>query len=152
MASFEAPFAAAVADDENIASLIADPTVNNERLHTLLIDICESKMPEGGDNFLKLLVQNGRVDSLPGIASQFAELVDAERKTVTAQVVSAQELTDAQRNDLLSALEVRLGRSISLSESVDGSLMGGAIVQAGDLVIDGSAAGKLEKLAGALAR
>ena len=145
-------FAAAVADDENIASLIADPTVNSERLQTLLIDICGSKLPEGGDNFLKLLIQNDRVEALPGVAAQFAELVDAERKTVTAQVVSAQELTDVQRNDLLGALEARLGRAVSLSESVDGSLMGGAIVQAGDLVIDGSATGKLVKLAGALVR
>ena len=144
--------AAIVAEDEAVVALVADPAVSNDDLHALLVDICGESLPKGGDNFLKLLVQNDRVESLPGIAAQFAELVDSERRTVTADVVSAQQLTGEQRKDLLDALESRLGRTVSLVESIDESLMGGAIVRAGDLVIDGSASGRLGKLAAVLAR
>ena len=130
----------------------ADPAVSSESLQALLIDICGSSLPVGGENFLRLLVQNDRVESLPGIAAQFAELVDIERKTVTADVVSAEQLTDEQRKSLIGALEARLGRTVSLSESVDEALVGGAVVRAGDLVIDGSASGRVSKLAAVLAR
>lgn len=144
--------AAVVAEDQEIVALVADPAVSNDDLHAVLFDICGDALPKGGDNFLKLLVQNDRVESLPGIAAQFAELVDTERRTVTADVVSAQQLTETQREDLLSALKTRLGRTVSLSESVDETLVGGAIVRAGDLVIDGSASGRASKLAAVLAR
>ena len=144
--------AAVVAEDPEIATLVADPTVSSERLQALLIDVCGDSLPAGGDNLLKLLVQNDRVGSLPSIATQFAELVDMERRTVTADVVSAEQLTDEQRKSLVAALEARLGRTVNLSESVDETLVGGAVVRAGDLVIDGSAAGRLGKLAVALAR
>ena len=144
--------AAAVAEDPEIAMLVADPAFSGDRLQALLFDICGGSLPTGGDNFLKLLVQNDRVESLPGIATQFAELVDIERKIVTADVVSAQQLTDKQRKSLLGALEGRLGRTVSLSESVDETLVGGAVVRAGDLVIDGSALGGAGKLAIVLAR
>ncbi|MBT5032279.1 MAG: F0F1 ATP synthase subunit delta [Proteobacteria bacterium] len=144
--------AAIVAEDQEVAALVTDPAVSSDELHALLFGICGESLPTGGGNFLKLLVQNDRVESLPGIAAQFAELVDLERRTVTADVVSAQQLTDEQRKSLLDALEMRLGRTVSLSESVDETLVGGAIVRAGDLVIDGSASGRLGKLAAVLTR
>lgn len=67
-------------------------------------------------------------------------------------MVSALELTVSQKKDLAAALKQRLGRDISLNVKVDGSLLGGAIIRAGDMVIDGSAVSRLEKLGAELMR
>ena len=74
---------------------------------------------------------------------------DAEG-VLEASMISAQPVTDAQRARIIAALKARLNREITLTVSTDASLLGGAIIRAGDLVIDGSARGKLAKLAVAL--
>ena len=99
-----------------------------------------------------MLVQNGRVEALADIEQQFNELVAKAQAIVNAHVTTAMALTEDQKSSLSSALEARLGMKVEIEETVDANLVGGAIVKAGDLVIDGSAQGRIEKLTTALLR
>jgi len=118
----------------------------------LLIDLAKDALPEGGTNLVNLLVQNDRLGALAEIEQQFGDLVAKAKASVNAEVITAMALTDDQKSALSSALEARLGLKVQLEETVDASLVGGAIVKAGDLVIDGSAKGRIEKLTTALMR
>ena len=97
-------------------------------------------------------MQNDRLDSLTDISQQYTDLVAKAKALVNAEVVTAKPLTDDQKSSLAAALEQRLGLKVELEETVDADLIGGAIIKAGDLVIDGSAKGRIEKLTTALMR
>lgn len=145
--------AALVTADADFAALANDPRVDDTRLSELLLDLCKKSLPkEGGDNFIRLLVQNDRLNALQDIHSQYELLVAEAQQAVNAEVITAKALSDKQKTALSKALEKRLGLKVSLTESVDESLVGGAIVKAGDLVIDGSVQGRIEKLTATLTR
>jgi len=97
-------------------------------------------------------VQNDRLESLVDISQQYGDLVAKAKALVNAEVITAMALTDDQKSSLAAALEQRLGLKVELEETVDADLVGGAIIKAGDLVIDGSAKGRIEKLTSALMR
>ncbi|NND83045.1 MAG: F0F1 ATP synthase subunit delta [Gammaproteobacteria bacterium] len=143
---------AAVAADDDFSGLVNDPRVEADKIADLLIDISAEQLPPGGDNFVRLLVQNDRLEALDDIHQQFTELVAKAQALVNAEVVTAMALTEQQKSALEAALAKRLGLKVSLQETVDASLMGGAVVKAGDLVIDGSAKGRLDKLSTTLLR
>ena len=143
---------AAIGGDPEFSGLVNDPRVEGSRLADLLVDLSKDTLPEGGVNLINLLVQNDRLDVLADIEIQYGELVAKAQQTVNATVLTAMPLTPAQRESLEVALQKRLGLKVMLEETIDVSLVGGAIIKAGDLVIDGSARGRLEKLAGVLAR
>lgn len=143
---------AAVAADDSFGNLVNDPRVDRTQIAELLIDISKDALPEGGENFVHLLVQNDRLEALTDIEQQFSELVAKAQSSVNAEVLTAIALSDTQKSALEAALEKRLGLKVSLEETIDPSLLGGAIVKAGDLVIDGSARGRIEKLTTALMR
>ncbi len=134
----------------DMARLIDDPRVTREQLIGLLLVICDKGLNEAGRNLVRLLAENGRLELVPEIAALY-EIERAEAEgTVRAEVVAATALTDAQKSDIAAALKKRLGREVTLEATVDEALLGGAIIRAGDLVIDGSVAGKLERLGGEL--
>ncbi|MEM1175324.1 MAG: F0F1 ATP synthase subunit delta [Pseudomonadota bacterium] len=105
-----------------------------------------------GTNFLKLLLENGRVSVLPAIADQFDTLKANIENKVDVLVTAATALSDQQVGDISSALKARLGRDVSIETKVDESLIGGAVITAGDVVIDGSTRSRLEGLASALTK
>ncbi len=143
---------AAISQDADFTALVNDPKISEDQLTSLLKELLEGELPEGGDNFLNLLVKNDRISVLSDIEQQFEELVAKAQASVNAQVISAIALTDSQKSSIASALEQRLGLKVNLEETVDADLVGGAIIKAGDLVIDGSAKGRIEKLTSALMR
>ncbi|MBX2849843.1 MAG: F0F1 ATP synthase subunit delta [Acidiferrobacterales bacterium] len=143
---------AAISHDEDFSALVSDPRIENDRVTDLLVDLGKDSLPEGGANLVTLLVKNGRVGALADIEEQFSALVAKAQSSVNAHVTTAMALTEDQKASLASALEARLGLKVKLEETVDASLVGGAIVKAGDLVIDGSAKGRIEKLTTALMR
>ena len=103
-----------------------------------------------GTNFLKLLLEYGRLDVLPEIRERVEVLkADAENR-IEVNVKSATELSDSQIREIQSALKSKLGREINLSTEMDKNLLGGAVIRAGDIVIDGSVRAKLQSLANAL--
>ncbi|HEY8539323.1 MAG TPA: F0F1 ATP synthase subunit delta [Steroidobacteraceae bacterium] len=144
--------ASAIVADPNVKKLLASPRVTPAQLVEFIADILGEKLDEKGRNFLNLLAQNRRLASLPDIAAIYEELRAEAERIADVQVVSAMALDDSQRARLTSALKKRLGREVRLHERVDPSLIGGAVVRAGDLVIDGSLKARLERLAQEIAQ
>ena len=136
--------------DERVQGLIGNPAVSREALASLFIDICGDSAGAHGANFLKLLAENSRLAWLPEIATEYESLRAEAENIVDVQVTSAVELDDAQRDSFASALQKRFGRDVRLHCDTDEKLLGGAIIRAGDLVIDGSLSGRLQRLAGAV--
>ena len=143
---------AVISQDESFIALVNDPRVESSKTAELLTDVAKESLPEGGVNFINLLVQNDRLLALTDIKEQYSDLVAKAKALVNAKVTTALPLTADQKKSLISALEARLGMKVEIDESVDASIVGGAVVQAGDLVIDGSAKGRIEKLTSALLR
>lgn len=144
--------AAAIASDADMQGLIGNPSVDNERLAAIFIDICGDKINDHAKNLINVLAENGRMAALPEISSQFEELKAEAESTVQAEMIAAFDVSDSQQKAIIAALKKRLGRDVTLTCKTDDTLLGGAIIRAGDLVIDGSVAGQLEKLTTALAR
>lgn len=145
-------FASAVANDPTMQELARNPRVERKQLTGLFEEICGDRLTPHARNLLKLVVHNGRLWALPAIAAHFEKLRAEAEGTVEAQVVAARDVNESQLAKLASGLEKRLGRKVNLSVRRDDTLLGGAIVRAGDLVIDGSARGRLQKLAAVLLR
>ena len=141
-----------ISNDADFRTLVTDPRVDGSKVAELLTDLAKDSLPDGGANFINLLVQNDRLEALTDISQQYGELVAKANALVNAEVITAIALTDDQKSSLASALETRLGLKVKLAETVDPTLVGGAIIKAGDLVIDGSAKGRIEKLTTALMR
>jgi F-type H+-transporting ATPase subunit delta len=144
--------AAAVAADERIAALLGNPRVDKAELAQMLLDICGDRLNAAAQNLIRLLVENDRMDVLTEVAGLY-ELYRAEaERTVEAHVISAVAIDEAQKQQIIASLKKRLGREVTLSCETDSKLLGGAIIRAGDLVIDGSVTEQLAKLQVALAR
>jgi len=135
--------AAEGAADSRVARLIGNPHVTGEELVDLLGGLSGKAGGDGGRNFLRALAANRRLALLPYIAAQVENVVDVE-------VIAAQKIAAPQEKKLAAALKKRLGREVRMHTRIDGTLLGGAIVRAGDLVIDGSLKGRLERLGSAL--
>ena len=101
-------------------------------------------------NFVGVLGENDRLELIPTISVQF-ELLKAEgERSIDVEIESAYEMDAEQLNNLAAALSKRLDRTVQPTTTVNPALIGGVIIRAGDLVIDGSVRGKLHKLAEAL--
>ena len=141
-------FAARVAADPTVAALLGNPGLIQADAVTLLA-------PEGADatfgNFLGLLFENRRLPLLPEIAGMFDELRFEAERVVKAKVTSAVPMPAAELDTIKAALKKRFGRDVEVETAVDESLIGGAVIDAGDVVIDGSLKGKLGRLQAALA-
>ena len=141
---------AMIADDAAMHDLIDSPHLTEAQLADLFIQIAGDNVNDSGANFIRILAENGRLALLPEIAALYEIQRRAAEGTVQAEMVSAFPATEAQQAEVIASLSKRLGRDIELSCSTDVELLGGAIIRAGDLVIDGSVRGKLERLASAL--
>lgn len=142
--------AAIAAEDSRVARLIGNPHVTGDELVDLLGGLSKQAAGEGGKNFLRALAENRRLVLLPEIAAQFEKLRADVEGVVDVEVIAAREIAAPQQKRLEAALAKRLGRDVRLHTRLDDSLIGGAIVRAGDLVIDGSLKGRLERLETAL--
>jgi F-type H+-transporting ATPase subunit delta len=139
--------AALAVADPRIASLLGSPKVTAPQLVDLLAGLCGSGMDEAGRRFLALLAENRRLAYLPEIAQRFDRLKDEAEGVVDVHVTSAAPLEPLEHQKLSGSLERRFGRKVRLHTAVDAALVGGAIVRAGDLTIDGSFKSQLERLA-----
>ncbi len=135
-----------VVTSEEFHKLERSPSITEANLTGLVTGICGDALDSHAKAFVALLSENGRLDFLPEIAAQFEELKAESENVVDAEVRSAAALDERQRERLAAALRTRLGRDVRLHCSVDPSLVGGAIVRSGDLLIDGSLKGRLERL------
>jgi F-type H+-transporting ATPase subunit delta len=138
---------AAVVKDERVANLLGNPQVAPAQLAGFVFDVAGSKLDGDGRNFFDMLAENRRLAYLPEIAALFDELKDKAERVVDVTVTSAAPLDAAQQKTLSSALERKLKRSVRLHCETDPKLIGGAVVRAGDLVIDGSVLARLNRIA-----
>ncbi|WP_133499274.1 F0F1 ATP synthase subunit delta [Cognatilysobacter terrigena] len=141
-------FAARVAADPQAQAVLKHPQLTSQQATRLLAI-------EGSDasvqRFLTMLADNRRLELLPEITGLFEQLRAEAERVVKARVTSASQLSDAELAAIRDGLKRRFGREVELESAVDASLIGGAVIDAGDVVIDGSVKGKLERLQSALA-
>ena len=143
-------FAAVVSADEAMREAIDSPNLSTAEQADLFAQVCGDQLDEQGRNFVRLLAENRRLTLFPEIAALFEELRADAEGTLEATVVSAKPISEAQQQDMANALKTRFNRDVVLQVEIDESIIGGAIIRAGDTVIDGSVHGKLEKFANAL--
>jgi F-type H+-transporting ATPase subunit delta len=136
-----------VVGDPQMSALIADPNVAPARIAGVIVSVLGDGLSIRGANFIKVLAENDRLALLPEIETQFEALRANAEGVLEARITSAQEMSEAQVNELKAALEAKYGRDVQVSVSVDAGLIGGVIVAIGDRVIDGSVRGRLEKMA-----
>ena len=141
---------AAVVSNDTMAGLLDNPKLTRSGAGDLVIRACGEDIADGEKNLLNMLAENDRLAELPMIAALYHKFRDEAEGTVEAEVISAQPLTDEQKNAIASALKQRLGRDVQLNCSVNEDLVGGAVIRAGDLVIDGSAVEHLRQLSSTL--
>ena len=139
--------AAAVAGYGGMGSILTNPSISAEQISQSFIDVCGDQLDPKGQNFVQLLAENKRMSLLPEISALFEGLKANFEKSVDVEVTTAFEISEATADQLAKALKNRLQREIKLATSVDRALIGGAIIRAGDTVIDSSVRGKLSKLA-----
>lgn len=145
-------FLAIVATDPGMDGLIDNPTVSRDKVAEFVIGVCGDVLDTDGANLVRLLAENGRLMLLPEIYTLFEQMRAEAESSADAEVVSARPLDDAQQKTIVAALKKRTGREIRLTCKTDEALLGGAVIRMGDLVIDGSIRGRLEKMAATLIR
>ena len=138
-------FAAEVSKDDTIKGFLTG--ASTEQAQEIFLKVCDVQLNSEGQNFIKILAENGRLSVLPQVVIQFSELKAEYEKTVMVDVTSAVELTADKLTSISTALEKRLDRKVKLNCIVDGSIVSGLVIKAGDMVIDGSFRNKLNRLA-----
>ena len=137
---------AVIAADPLMRRVARNPKVSAEQLSALIMELCADRLLPSGRNFVQLLVYAGRLEVAPEIRVQFEKRRLQAEGRADVEVTAAFELDDAQRNRIRELMTRRLGREITLSATVDKSLIGGAIIRSGDSVIDASVRGRLRVL------
>jgi F-type H+-transporting ATPase subunit delta len=145
--------------DGRVTALLANPRLTDEQRYEFLTGLFRDAGGDGclfaggdadGSNFIRLLLEYERVSALPEISELFEQMKAQVENTVDVTVTTATPLSDVQKQALVAALKKRLGREVRLTVEVDESLIGGAVIRAGDVVIDGSLRSRLERLSTAL--
>jgi F-type H+-transporting ATPase subunit delta len=139
--------ASEIVADPRVAPLTKSPALTAADLANLVIDVAGAKLDAGMQNFVRTLAENHRLLLLPEISAHYEQLRSTVENTVDVEVTSAVPLNESQAQTLKQALSTRLKRQVRMRTAVDSTLLGGALVRAGDLVIDGSLKGRLERLA-----
>jgi F-type H+-transporting ATPase subunit delta len=137
---------AQVAADPRIEELIKNPELTDADHASLINDVAGDRLDPHMKNFIGVLAENHRLLLLPEIAAHFEFLRSQVENTVDVDVVSAVALDAAQTGKLEQALGQRLKAKVRMTNTVDAGLLGGAVIRAGDLVIDGSLKGRLDRL------
>jgi F-type H+-transporting ATPase subunit delta len=138
--------------DTQIADMLTSPDLGKEDKGRLILEVLGDKLDEKQQNLVKLMAENGRLGLMADVRDQFEVARAQAENKIEAEVVSAFELTSEQTEQLASTLKNKLGCDITLTTSVDPSLIGGVVVKAGDTIIDASMKSQLDSLALSLGR
>ena len=142
--------AAAVSADPAMASVLTSPSSTAEQMANTMLEVCGDAVNGEGGNFIRVLAGNKRLPLLPEIHKLFEQYRANREKSVAVEVVSAFAMDSASEQKLAGVLSRKLEREVRVDTVVDENLIGGALIRAGDLVIDGSVRGRLHKLAEAM--
>ena len=141
---------AAVTRDDKVSAMLKSPNQTAQQRAENFAALVGDTLPASVINLLMIMADNGRLSLLPEVSALFEQFKQAVESTVTVVVTSAYPLNDDETRVLTETMTSKLNRSVTLTSETDSSLLGGAIIRADDLVIDGSVRGRLDKLAGAL--
>jgi F-type H+-transporting ATPase subunit delta len=139
--------AAAVSADARVRPLFGNPHVTPAQLVELISSVGGEQFDADARRFLAVLADNGRLGLLPEIAQLFEKMRAEHERVLDITLTSAVELSSEQRERFAAALRKRFARDVRLHTEVDTSLLGGAVLRADDLMIDGSVQGGLAQLA-----
>ena len=142
-------FAAEVTKNEHMAELLSG-AIAPETLAESFIAVCGEQLDDNGQNLIRVMAENGRLKVLPDVLEQFVQLRAASEAIAEVEVTSATALSEEQLSKISAAMEKRLSRKVKLNCKIDKSVMAGIIIRAGDMVIDGSVRGRLDRLADVL--
>ena len=140
----------AIASDDTTRELINNPHIDSSQITQLFDSVAGDRINDSGKNLVRLLVKNSRIEVLPEIAQAYAERRAEAESVVEAEMITASEIGADQQQQFVDVLQKKLGRTVQLEFGVDEELIGGAIIRAGDWVIDGSVKAQLEQLVGAI--
>lgn len=140
-------FLALVVQDRDMAAIVSNPRIGQEKIQQLLLDVCQEQVNAEAVNLLKLLAENGKLKLLPNIAELYEQYKADDEGYVNVELFSAYALTKAEQAKYVAMLEKQLNKKVNATVSVDHSLIGGILAKAGDKVLDGSVSGKLHQLA-----
>jgi F-type H+-transporting ATPase subunit delta len=141
---------AAVAGNAQLLQYAGNPKVSNQQVYDLVSDVARVQLPTVAQNFLRTVVDNGRLAAVPEIAHQFREMKNAQGGSSDAIVYSAFPIAAEQLGPVAQALEKRFGRKLNVTVQEDPSLIGGIRVVVGDEVLDTSVKARLEQMKVAL--
>ena len=139
--------AATAVRDPRVHELLGSPSVGGEELAQFVMGVTGAALDERQKNFFRTLAENHRLGYLPEISTLFDEYKDEAESIVDVTVTSAAPIDAAQQHALSKALERKLKRTVRLHCAADSTLIGGAVLRAGDTVIDGSLLSRLERIA-----
>ncbi len=137
----------AIAQDPAMMNAISDPLLDRADLIKLILDIGGERLGAEAQNLVQLLVRNGRLSVLPEIGTMYEQLKADRQQVLKVHVRSAYAFTKDQEQKIAAGLKRKLGLDVTITSEQDETLIGGVHIRAGDLVIDGSIKGKIEKLA-----
>lgn len=141
----------AAVQSPQVAALIGHPAVVKAQLGAVLSKLMGDSVGEKGNSLVKLLVENNRLKVAPFIAEQFEDLRAQAESRIDVEITTAAQASPREQEQLAAAVGKKLAREVVVTWKTDDSLIAGAVIRAGDLVIDGSAKGELENLRNALA-
>jgi len=141
-----------IASDETFSALLENPRISSAEVVRLITETAEDVLNDRFRGYLDVLAENDRLGLLPEIGRLFRILREDAEKRLRVRVVSAVPLDDEQSNRLRDALARRFERTVELENEIDAGVIGGAVIYAGDEVIDGSLRGRLQRLSGNLVR
>jgi F-type H+-transporting ATPase subunit delta len=133
--------------DPRVHELLGSPSVSAEDLAQFVMGVTGTALDEHGQNFFRMLGENHRLGYLPEISTLFDEYKDEAESVIDVTVTSAAPIDSAQQQALAKALERKLKRTVRLHYATDSTLIGGAVLRAGDTVIDGSLLSRLKRIA-----
>ena len=134
--------------DQATVDMLEDPKLTRDAQYKIVDDLVSKVQvdPLVG-NFIKLLVQRGRLASLPRIVEIFGEMYNREKGIIIADVITAIPLDDAHRKEVADRLARITGKTVELRMHTDPSILGGIVTRIGDELIDASVASRLAQLA-----
>lgn len=141
---------AAVAGNAQLLQFADNPKVSQDQVYDLVAGVARVQLPQAGQNFLRTVIENGRLAALPEIAQQFREMKNAQSGSSDAVVYSAFPIAADQLGAVAQTLEKRFGRKLNVTVQEDPSLIGGIRVVVGDEVLDTSVKARLEQMKVAL--
>jgi F-type H+-transporting ATPase subunit delta len=148
--SAEVASLAAIAGNEQLRQFADSPKVSVEQVFGVVSGVVKTSLSGAAQNFLRAVLENGRLAALPEIAQQFHALVNAQGGVSDAVIESAFPIDPAQLADVVGTLEKRFGRKLNASVQVKPELIGGIRVVVGDEVLDTSVAARLQQMKAAL--